>query len=273
MSYHIPEELPSNIIKILDVIIPQYFVDTTESIIITGSYARGDFTPLSDLDLTILYSDTTERDEYMLSYHNGILVSISQKNFEDWMKIKHYANSVNSAYFAIQDALILFDRNNLFQKSKETVKQDVEERMNQMKQRYVNDWFQGYIEEIHKILNGLLTSNYSMIEIGTRGLFHGICHIVALDKSLHFRTENEYFEKIHDEMGNFASWTGLFNKLMLIDPDSINSKFSISIRERGITAISLYLETIKVVDTKLNDKTVSMLNTVTELIFGVREKL
>ena len=55
-----------------------------EAIVITGSYARGDFTEYSDLDIWFFPEKLTDEIKYQLKYVDNILVSTNISRIEDW---------------------------------------------------------------------------------------------------------------------------------------------------------------------------------------------
>ncbi|MFW9990999.1 MAG: nucleotidyltransferase domain-containing protein [Candidatus Odinarchaeota archaeon] len=230
---------------ILEQLVRELMDDNTEGFILTGSHARNEATRYSDVDLVrfvqAMPADETER--YLLRYVEGQLISISTMTVEDKELELSKPETAIWVVPALRQASILVDRTG---------------RITELKQQAINfDWtslqkaadkhasyeLMGYAEEVHKILGGLLRKDESTVICGTTGLVLGISSMVAVQKGLLIKTENDFFQQLYDAVDSLSLWTRYHR--MALGLEKYSRKTPIYV-QRGTAALRLYMETASI---------------------------
>ena len=158
---YIPEKIRLIIIPLVE----EYSsLSEVEAIILTGSYARGDFNEYSDLDIIIFYNQIDSISApYTLEYIENHLISLFKSTIKEWEQQLIRPETLISIYYAIADSLVLYDPNRRFRDFQETLSQNPWRICEQERVTFLNSEAVGFIEEVHKILAGLVRNDEAMI--------------------------------------------------------------------------------------------------------------
>lgn len=235
--------LPDSINQILGGIIETSISSDVEAIVLTGSYARGDYTTHSDLDIWIFLDRELNHSEkkYELSYHDDVLVSISKGHLTKWKDALENPAEILGLYFAIHDAIVLYEKDGVFSGLQESLREFNWSTIENKKQVQIQEEAIGFIEEVHKVLSGLERADESTVIMGSLGLMLGMSKVMAMHYKLHTSTENEYFGKIQQSAGLESKWTWAFRTLLGLQGQR-------DYRQMGKAALRLYRETIGIID-------------------------
>ncbi|MHA2253434.1 MAG: nucleotidyltransferase domain-containing protein [Candidatus Kariarchaeaceae archaeon] len=239
----IASHLPKELTRILNEIIKQYQSESAvDSIILTGSYARGDFTSYSDVDITIFFDKigSDENPLYDLNYIDNHLFSISKSTVKEWEEKLSKPQELFSIYYAIKDSIVLYDRNNAFSNLKLKLSRDPWGNLTRERLNAINHETKGYVEEVYKLMKGIQENDKPLISFALTGLIIGITSIVAMQQKLLLRSENNLYENLQSSMGFTSKWSKLFIRCLGIDDNMPNT-----IIERGNSGLRLYLETLQ----------------------------
>lgn len=242
-----------------------------EAIIITGSHARGDYTLYSDLDFTYLLSrepHATE-NEHELVYIGHQLVTITRVNFRKW---EHSLISFENFMWtrsAFEYAIVCYDKSGKFGKLRQTAAARKLEDFYEERIDLVNKNMKGYVEEIHKLLNGLTLKNKSTIYNALVGLNAGMCNVIAYAYGITPASENHFNDDIQASIlvnSDYGKqWIDLWER--------VNGIHHSDIFERARYGIQLFLVTKSVVDGFLKKDTQAFLIKAIELVAGVDANL
>lgn len=245
----IAAHIPKNLAKILKDVIEQFKTELrVEAIILTGSYARGDFTKYSDVDITVFYDKLESKDKplYDLNYISNYLISTSKSTIIEWKEKLTIPQELFNIYFAIKDSIILFDRNIKFHQLQIELDQDPWSQLETERIEAINYELKGYVEEVYKLLRGIEDGDKSLISFALFGLLHGISIIVAMHQRLLITTENQLYRELQSTVGKASKWSRLFRESLGMD-----EKTGSNITERGKSGLKLFLETLEIITLSL----------------------
>jgi hypothetical protein len=173
-----------------------------QAVVLMGSFARGDETAFSDLDLLAL----GDGPAYRLELQGGQLLAI---NWSSVSAIESSFASPERAGYAVQgwrDALILRDATRLAARLQQRAREwDWSEPGDRAIDRYVADELCGLAEEVHKLAGLLASGNYFGAAVQRNILGFRIGAILAVHLRLLYATENELWNLVGDLLGD--EWT------------------------------------------------------------------
>ncbi|MHA2251321.1 MAG: nucleotidyltransferase domain-containing protein [Candidatus Kariarchaeaceae archaeon] len=256
---HIPEPILDQINKIVQ----DFSSEEVESVILTGSYARGDFTEYSDVDITFFLSTPLSETDlrYQLEYRNNILFSLNKGTIEEWKKKLDDPIGYYGLFYAITDAKILLDKNNQFRNFQKQVENSSWEVLEEKRRHVISEEIVGFIEEVHKVVNGIKRNDESTMLTGMIGLLLGMSRVIAMQHKLLIRSENEFYFRLQKLMGMTSKWTFAFREVLALPFDSNTPN---SVADRARASLRLYLETAKAVN--LDNKSNQMVLVASKLI-------
>ena len=220
---------------------------------IVGSYARGQSSRYSDVDIDVFVSKLPESayDRYTLRYWDKKLVSLKYTLLEDeraaltnperaiWavpgLRQMKIVLDKNGSLHTLQQSAIAFDWNTLQSAANE----------------YAAEQVMGCAEEVHKILNGLAHGHESTVLYAVWGLMNGMLGAVAVQRGLLVVSENRYFDMIQDAVGRDTEWTLAFRTAWGLEPIPNDVR---QFQARGAATLVLYRYTAKMFDALIPDK-------------------
>lgn len=229
--------------KFLDEITTLLDTPNTVGIALTGSHARGDATPLSDVDI-LCFVETLPDDEsqhYQLQYHREVLVSCSMVTLVD----KHgEMNIPQSAIFGVpglRQMRILLDKRGEIAALQAKAQAFTWMPLQPAADGYASYQLMGCVEEVHKILNGLQRNHETMLIYATLGLCWGLVSAVAVQYGLLIESENVYLQTVQERVGSDSVWSRTVRLVYGLD-EQVDGRYSPAQR-RAQAGLQLYRET------------------------------
>lgn len=232
----------------------EWSIPPTLALVVTGSYARGDAQPESDLDLLrfVAQDDIEPSEAYILRYEGNLLVSISTTTFED--KRAELANPIESIYIvsALRQAYILYDPLDTFASLQaDAVSYRRDENMQRAADALAASELYGTAEEVHKLLRGLRLGEESTVYNAVHGITVLLRRAIAVYAGVLITSDNSYFAQLSDAAHSSPDWVRLMRIASAVDgPDGM----PLPLMERGHAALGLYYETASLLRHTLNDE-------------------
>jgi hypothetical protein len=209
-----------------------------------GSYARGQESRYSDVDVDIFVSQQPENpyDRYTLRYWEGKLVSLKYTLLDEERAALTEPRRAIWAVPGLRGMQILLDKDG----SLSTLQQAAHEfdwlRLQPAADEYAAEQIMGNGEEVNKILSGLARGHESTVLYASWGLVKNMLEAVAVQRGILINSENRYFDLIQDSVGRDSAWTRAFRTAWGLDSGS--SQF----QTRGAASLTLYLLTAAMFD-------------------------
>ena len=157
MLGHMMSMLPPGIECLLLVMVEELSDDGTVGVCLAGSYARGDATDHSDVDLLrfVRSAPKTSAEEYTLQLRDGRLVSVTQATIDQ--KMGELSRPEHAIYVVpgLRQMRVLLDKEGAVAELKGKAERFEWAPMQQEADEYAGFSLMSYAEEAHKVLSGL----------------------------------------------------------------------------------------------------------------------
>jgi len=229
---------------------------------IVGSYARGQESRYSDVDFNIFVSKLPENpyDRYTLRYWDEKLVSLSYALFDDELSALADPRRAIWAVPGLRGMKILLEKDGSMSALRQAAQNFDWSPLQSAADEFAAEEVMGNVEEVHKILNGLVRGHESTVLHATWGLVKNMLEAVAVQKGLIIVSENRYFDLIQDSVGRDSKWTRAFRTAWGLDPNA--SQY----QSRGVAALTLYRLTASLFDDLIPEKHRDLVNRTLQLI-------
>jgi len=239
-------------------------IDTPEiiGVGIVGSYARGQESMYSDVDLDIYVSKLPENpyDRYTLRYWDNKLISLKHTLFDDERSALTNPRRAIWAVPGIRGMKILLDKDGSMAALQKAAQDFEWSPLQSAADEFAAEGLMGNAEEVHKILNGLAGGHESTVLYATWGLVKNMLEAVAVQRGLMIVSENRYFDLIQDSVGHDSNWTSAFRTAWGLD--SAASQYQV----RGMAALKFYCLSAAMFDALIPDKHRDVINKTLQVI-------
>jgi predicted nucleotidyltransferase len=182
----------------LEEMTPQLLRDDVLGIAVVGSYARGDATAYSDVDvITLLAPQSQPTDEPSIDLYHGIY-RVVQYRTEAQMR-KSLTDPARAVYnvIGLQQMLILYDPLGVLRKIQWEAERFVwDETMTAKADFVLNREMLAWQEECYKAMSGLLHKQEGHMLLGLYGLTYGLVRLMLIAKGVLLESENAFFEEL-----------------------------------------------------------------------------
>jgi len=207
---------------------------------LVGSYARGQNTQYSDVDVDIFVEFLPLESSYTLRYMDGHLISLKYITLENEYRSLTQPEKAIWAVPGIKQMIVLLDPSGRLSALMQAAQNFKWQTLQSAADEYAIEQLMGGAEEVHKIMDGLAKHNESKVLFAVWGLFKELADAVAVQRGLMMETENCYFDVIQESVGPSHAWTGAFRLTLGADVGEINLPVY---KTRGVAALALYKHT------------------------------
>lgn len=218
--------------------------DTTVAVALMGSHARGDPTPCSDVDL-LRFADRppeTKSQSYTLMYREGRLVSVMTTTIATRRQELSMPEQAIWAVPGLRQGRILLDKRGELARLKKDADDFRWEPLQAAADEYASYNLMGNAEEVHKVLGALSRGDESAALYGTLGLCLNLPTIVAVQRGLLIETENAFFRKVQQSVGQDSAWTRWFRLAVGFEPTPPSATL---VHTRAVAGLRLYEATAR----------------------------
>ena len=222
--------------------------DVVIGVLLAGSYARGDATPFSDVDLARFVPDAVGPGPKRFTYRDGRLVSIATKTVAAWRSELTRPERAIVAVPSLREARILLDKDgSLSALQREAMA------FTWAPLQAAADTFASYVvmdsaEWVHKILGALPRRDASSIAYAAGRLHLNMVEVIAVQRGILIQSQNTYFRQVQESVGEDTLWTQchsfLTGNVTSCDAIDATPPATPPAVERGLAALRLYHATI-----------------------------
>ncbi len=184
--------------ELIDALTPDLICAEIEGIAVMGSYARGNATPYSDLDVICLVQEqaTAMLDPQIDLYHGvyRVIHRCAEKNLR-----LCFADPVRAVYdiIGLQQMQILYDPRGILRRLQQDAYAFVwDEAMQQKADVYLNREMLGWQEECYKAMSGVQDKQNGKMLLGLYGLTYGLVKLMLVAKGVLLQSENDFYEQL-----------------------------------------------------------------------------
>jgi hypothetical protein len=179
------------------------------AVALAGSYARGDATHWSDVDI-IRYASAmpaTSEERYTLAIRDWRLVSISTTTIA--AKAAEMTRPEEAIFVVpgLRQARILHDPSGALAALHQRARDFTWEPLRAAANIYASEMVMGQAEEAHKLLGALNRRDESAALYAAHGAVAGLTRAVAVGRGVLIESENSYYRQVQEAVGFDSPWT------------------------------------------------------------------
>jgi len=237
-----------------------------KAITLMGSYARGTAGSFSDIDLVRFVGQDTVRSScedgsYLI---NGFLVtvtSVDTQQIETWFSQPEVAVNVIAG---IRVARPLLDRDDTFTTIQHRAQSFTWDSVMQKKaNHWVSRQMVGWIEEVHKGLEGLRQNDIGRMLNARFGCSWGLSNVMGVQKGVLLSGDNGFYDEVREAVGAVSEWVRLRQTAFGLEDQNGNPP---SLREQVVAGLWLYVVTAEVLADVLEPDYATLIEQTVELI-------
>lgn len=219
-------------------------LDTNDIIGITlgGSYARGEATPFSDVDLGCFFAEQVKLPPHHLFYRDSRLISVVSMHVSD--VYARLANPPYALFLGCSKRRILLDKDGFLRKLQQDIEAFTWETLRDAANDYVSLSMMLLAERVQKILGELYRENRIALAYEIGKLIPVLTEVVAVYRRMLIISVFTYYQQVQETMGLDSSWTRLHLMAMGINTSPDDAPFFAT---RAYAALQLYRETLQLV--------------------------
>jgi hypothetical protein len=218
-----------------------------------GSHARGEAGPYSDVDV-VRFVDDAGRDQAgegssLQDGHLVVVSTVTPTQVEEWFSDPKTA--VNTI-LGVRGARALLDRAGYFSAIQARADAFVwDEVMQERANRWASARMVGWVEEVHKGLEGLRRGDIGRLLNARHGLSWGLGRVMKVQRGLLLTGDNTFYDALTREMGLGSDWVRLWHTAFGIEGVDTCAP---SLREQVTAGLRLYALTAELLRPVLRAK-------------------
>ena len=216
----------------------------TAAVALAGSYARGDATHWSDVDI-IRYATTmpaTSEERYTLAIRDWRLVSVSTTTIAAKQAELTQPEAAIFAVPGLRQARILHDPSGALAALHQRARDFAWEPLQAAASAYASEMVMGQAEEAHKLLGALNRRDESATLYAAHGAVAGLTRAVAVGRSVLIESENSYYRQVQEAAGLDSAWTRYHR---IAAGFVVDTSHKLPADAIGCAALDLYCETAR----------------------------
>jgi hypothetical protein len=233
----------------LSKLVTEFDETTVTAMVLVGSYARGDATLYSDVDMIRFVYDMPEQAQQKLyTYRDGRLIGLVTRTlsqYREWFTLPQHALFVVPS---IREARILLDREGAFSRLQQEAHSFAWEPLQAAANAYASTIMMEYTEYVHKILRALLLGDELALSEMILDLLAAVADAVTVQRGILATSGNTYFRQVQESIGLESAWTRYHR---FISGIGNMSRGMVSIEASGVAALRLYKETAQLLRSAL----------------------
>lgn len=239
---HLPPDFLSSLVEELS-------APDTIGITLLGSHARGEANAYSDVDIDLFVGTLPEKkeDRFIYTLRQGKLLSLKTLTVAELEEMLTRPEQAIWAAPGISQMKILLDRDGSIARLQQRALAFEWAPLQQAANEYAGRELAQFSEEVCKIAAAMKRVNQSATAHTLIGLLMGMTGTVAAWRGVMLTSENYYFEQVQMAVGIDSAWSD-FHRL------AAGYEAGSSLDERAMSALLLYWETARMLDSILSDE-------------------
>jgi len=237
-----------------------------KAIVLMGSHARGDPGPYSDVDLVRFVEDGQDAlvgaGSHLIDDRLVVISNVTRAEVETWFT--QAAVAVKNVV-GVRKARAIIDRDETFasiQTRAQTFTWD--ENLQLQADIWASHQMVGWIEEMHKCLEGLRRADVGRMLNGLFGGTFGLSNVMQVQRGVLISGDNGFYDEVAQAIGLDSQWTHL--RSIAFGVSDVHGRPA-SLRERVVAGLGLYVVTAELLsdalqpeDAPLIQQTVALIN-------------
>jgi predicted nucleotidyltransferase len=231
--------------KLLSNLVSELNNENVTALALVGSYARGNATEYSDIDIIRFVRKSPEHTKEYI-YRHDRLIGISTRTFEQYRKRLTVPEEAIFVVTSIREARVLLDKEGEFAKLQQEARVWRWEPLQVAANFFAGELMMIQTEIVHKTLRALMLRDTPALAEMLLLLFSAVTDAMTVQRGILATSGNTYFQQVEDVVGQDSSWTYYHKRIAGIDPVP-----DLSIESRAMAALRLYQETAQLLRSSL----------------------
>ena len=185
------------------------------------------------------------------------LVSLTHTSIESVTADLHQPSRFYYVKPSLQQCVILYDPHGQLERLKDTAGNMDWSNLAVHAELTISTSLVGLVEEITKILTGLLNGQPWTCIYAIQGLLIGLCELMIIYHQVYLLSENQFFLVPQQVAGIDSYWSKYFRAASGLPTVSTDAK---SVAHRSHAALSLYAETCRIMGSMINETDMRVIN-------------
>ena len=230
----------------LDTLVDQLDSDDVVGIILGGSYARGEATLYSDVDIACFVKDAVNPPPKRFFYRDGYLVSIATKTLAGVRRDMARPNTAIRVVHGLAHYRVLLDKDGSVSRLLQDIESFTWEPLQKAADSYASYSMTALVELVHKVLNETLKANDLAVSYASSNLFFGLTEVVAIQRGILVKSDSTYYQQAQESVGQDSDWTRYHRLLAGVGEGAAKAA---PVKARAVAVLRLYRETLKLLRT------------------------
>ncbi|MEO8288938.1 MAG: nucleotidyltransferase domain-containing protein [Chloroflexota bacterium] len=232
-------------------------------ILLGGSYARGEATELSDVDIACIVPDNTKLEPKRFFYRHDRLVSVGVKSITGIRASLTRPEEAIWVVVGIGDCKVLLDKDGSVAALLEEVRAFTFEPLRDAAYDRAGWRLAMAAETVHKVANEIGKENDNAIAFATAKLLDELTVIMAIGRCVLIKTDSTYYQQVQEAAGPDSAWTYYHRFLTWVDTEYEDD---LSIRAHGFAVLTLYRETARLLTPIMKPEHLQLVNETLDLL-------
>lgn len=206
-----------------------------------GSYARGEATQYSDVDLACFWREGLKPPPKRFFYRGGKLISVKMTSVAEIQGM--LARPQSAILFASGKHRLLLDKDGSVGRLLQEIEDFRWEPLQSAANWNINIWMMLKAEDVHKVLREFQQGNESGLAYAVSKLISELTLLVAMRYGILITSDSTYYHQVEETAGRNSAWTRFHRIAIGLEPGPEGIE---PIRARGIAVLQFYRETLEV---------------------------
>jgi hypothetical protein len=235
------------------------------AIVLMGSHARHDASPYSDVDLVRFVgegeSGLAGAGSHLIDDTLVVVSNVAPAEVETWFARPEVAVKTITG---VRLARALIDRDDTFATIQARAQAFAwDENLQLQADLWASEQMVGWIEEVHKGLEGLRRGDVGRLLNGLFGCTFGLSHVIQVQRGVLISGDNGFYEEVAAAVGLDSLWVQL--RGIAFGVIEVQGRPP-SLRERVVAGLSLYVATVELLGDALQPEHTFLINQTVKLI-------
>lgn len=230
--------------RLLNTLVTELDDDEITGIVLGGSYARGEATQYSDIDLApFLTNEAAPRKKHVF-YRDGYLVSVSYKAVSAVLRDLTLPSRAIWVVNGFKGAWVLLDKEGSVGELMQEIEAFAWEPLQEAANEFAGQSLVYLAEGVHKVLGDLARGDELALTNSASSLLTWLTELMAVQRGVLIKSDRTYYRQVQEAVGLDSAWSRYHRISTGVEPSQHEGS---PVAARGIAAVSLYRETFTLV--------------------------
>lgn len=231
--------------RLLNALLAELDDDDTTGIVLGGSYARGQATQYSDIDLAPFLNDGAPPRKKRVLYRDGFLVSVSYKTVSAVRRDLTLPNRAIWVVNGFKGAWVLLDKDGSVGALMREIEAFAWEPLQEAANEFAGQSLVYLAEGVHKVLGDLARGDELALANSASTLLTWLTELMAVQRGVLIKSDRTYYRQVQEAVGFESDWSRYHRIALGVEP---GQQVGSPIAARSLAALSLYKETFALVE-------------------------